>query len=189
MVRDCQARKVNTVHGVCNYTLFEHVPFLCSLTFFVIYGTGVLLYVFPWLRHEVEDKKRKKNLPQICPCSSSVRAHTHAHRILHAVGTVSITPEEAVCYPCSEGCSASKTVPADALSAPCENISSALDQAAAPIRSTDAQSASQMWLYWMQKAQKYFCYLRVVSCKEIVCCVQDEMACMLSVYGLGDDDF
>lgn len=151
MVRDCQAWKVNTVHSLCNYTLFEHVPFLCSLAFFVIYGTGVLLSVFPWLQHEVEGKKRKKNLLQICLCSSSARAHTHS--ILHAVGTVSITPEEAVCYPCSEGYSASKTVPADALSAPCENISSAVDPAAAPIHSTDAQSASQMWLYWINYAK------------------------------------
>lgn len=59
MVRDCQAWKVNTVHSLCNYTLFEHVPFLRSLAFFVIYGTGVLS-VFPRLQHEVEGKKRKK---------------------------------------------------------------------------------------------------------------------------------
>lgn len=77
MVRDCQARKVNTVHGVCNYTLFEHVPFLCSLTFFVIYGTGVLLYVFPWLRHEVEGKKRKKKMCCRYAPAQVVRTHTH----------------------------------------------------------------------------------------------------------------
>lgn len=152
MVHDFQPWKVNTVHSLCNYTLFEHVPFLCSLAFFVIYGTGVLLSVFPWLQHEVEGKKKSA---ADMPCSSSARthAHRHTHRILHAVGTVSITSEEAVCYSCSEGYSVSKTVPADALSAPCENISSAVDREAALILSTDAQSASQMWLYWIKYAK------------------------------------